>query len=188
MHTLVFCGSPHANGNTRALVDAFLEELGGESEIIWAYREKISPCVDCHRCWKQPGCAIQDGMQEIYAQIERADCIVIASPLYYSMLTGPLLSLLSRLQCAYANGRFLHHKLFQREKMGAVLLTGGGDGISDPALESAQTLLRAMQVRYVGMTLSHRTDEVPARKDETALRMCRELAACMREETDHASK
>ena len=182
MHTLVFCGSPHEHGDTAALLGAFLEELGGTNEVVWAYRAGVSPCTDCRACWKAPGCAMPDAMQGIYEKIQAADCVVIASPVYYSALTGPLLSLLSRLQCVYANKRFLGHALLTGQRLGAVLLAGGGNGRPDPALETAQHLLRAMRARCVGCAMALHTDEVPAAEDADALETARALARRVREE------
>ena len=178
MNTLIFDGSPHKNGDIAALIQAFCRQLGGETERIRAYemQGKVSACVDCRACWKQSGCAIQDGMQEIYEKIEKADVIVIASPVYYSGLTGPLMSMMSRLQCAYANSRFVGKKLFVKEKMGAVLLAGGGNGKPDPALDTAKMLLRAMRAAPVGSAMALKTDEVPAKEDAAALQAARELA------------
>lgn len=178
MYTLIFDGSPHKNGDTAALIEAFCAGLSGEIERIRAYdvQGKISACIDCRACWKKPGCAIQDDMQEIYRKIEKADFIVIASPVYYSLLTGPLLSLLSRLQCGYANSRFVGVRMFEKQKLGAVLLVGGGDGRPDPALEAAETLLRCMRAKPVGSAMSLKTDDVSAREDTAALLAAQELA------------
>ena len=168
------------------MIEAFCTELGGDVERVRAYelQGKIAACVDCRACWKKPGCAIKDGMQEIYEKIENADVIVIASPVYYSLLTGSLLSMLSRLQCVYANRRFLGMRMFERQKVGAVLLVGGGNGRPDPALEAAETLLRCMRAKPVGSAMALKTDEVPAREDEAALKQARALAQMVRAEME----
>ena len=178
MRTLVFDGSPHKNGDTAALLEAFCRQLGGKTERIRAYemQGKISACVDCRACWKQSGCAIKDGMQEIYEKIDQADVIVIASPVYYSGLTGPLMSMMSRLQCVYANRRFIGHRLFERQKLGAVLLVGGGNGGPEPALEAAETLLRCMRAKPMGSAMALNTDEVPAKEDAAAIHAAEMLA------------
>lgn len=183
MHTLVFCGSPHEHGDTSALICAFLEALGGTHEVVRAYGAGISPCTDCRACWKTPGCAIPDAMQGVYEKIRAADCVVIASPVYYSALTGPLLSLLSRLQCVYANGRFLNHALLAGQRLGVVLLAGGGNGRPDPALETARHLLRALHARPVGCAMSLHTDDLPARQDAAALEAARALARRVRQQS-----
>lgn len=83
MKTLIFSGSPHRHGDTTALVDALLEELQGETTLVSPYFDDLQPCVDCRACWEMPGCAIEDGMREVYRCVETYDNIVIASPLYF---------------------------------------------------------------------------------------------------------
>ncbi|MFW5891463.1 MAG: flavodoxin family protein [bacterium] len=80
--TLIFFGSARKKGNTRSMLDFFIEELSGDIEVINAYEENISPCIDCRYCWKNRGCSIKDNMQDIYNKIDEADNIIIASPVY----------------------------------------------------------------------------------------------------------
>lgn len=56
--------------------------------IVYAYRCDISPCVDCRYCWENNGCAIEDEMQAVYRFLQECDNILIASPIYFSELTG----------------------------------------------------------------------------------------------------
>lgn len=78
------------HGDTESLIHRLTESLDGEYRIADAYRSNISPCLDCRYCWKNPGCAIIDEMMEIYRYIEDCDNIVIASPNYFSELTGKM--------------------------------------------------------------------------------------------------
>lgn len=181
MKTLILNGSPRVHGDTAALLAELKKHLAGEVMEISAYRDDIGPCVDCRYCWKQDGCAINDGMQAVYQALEEADNVVIASPLYFSQLTGPLLSLASRFQRYYAARRFRGEKPFAgKRKSGALLLVGGGDGNERPAVELANTLFRQMNARCVGMVLSHNTDEVPASQDAAALGQVRDLALALK--------
>ena len=91
MKTLIFNGSPRPKGDTAGLLSLLKEDLAGEYRQVDAYRADISPCVDCRSCWTRKGCAIQDEMQEVYAYIQACDNILIASPIYFSELTGRLL-------------------------------------------------------------------------------------------------
>ena len=98
MKTLILNGSPRVHGDTVSLINLLIKSLYGEYLVVDAYKSNISPCRDCRYCWENPGCAIKDEMQVIYSYIEDCDNIVIASPLYFSELTGKLLDLGSRLQ------------------------------------------------------------------------------------------
>lgn len=179
MLTLILNGSPRAQGDTAHLIAALREELAGEVEEISAYRARISPCVDCRWCWSHGSCALRDDMQRVYDLLARADNVVIASPVYFSELTGRTLDIASRLQVYYAGKRFAGiAPPLRRPKRGAVLLTGGGDGSPARALESARMLLRHMGVANADAApcaASLHTDDVPAREDAAALAAARDI-------------
>jgi len=181
MKTLILNGSPHKKGDTAALVEAFKAEMGGDFVEVFAYDDGISPCVDCRACWKKPGCVIRDGMDEVYREITECDAVLIASPVYFSLLTGPLLSLGSRLQALYTARRFLNVDLRGKRKAGALLLAGGGDGSCGRAVDAAQCMLRHMGAEYLGYAASLNTDSVPAAEDAKALEEVRQLAEQTRE-------
>lgn len=176
MKTLIFNGSPRPNGDTVTMIRALCEALPGEAKVIDAYRVNVRPCIDCRRCWAQVGCVIEDDMQAIYRDIAEADCIVIASPVYFSCLTGPLLSLMSRLQVFYTARRFLGVRLIEGEKVGAILLAGGGDGSPARAEDTALGLLRCMRAKHIGSVITHKTDTRPAAEDTVLLDAVRKLA------------
>ena len=98
MKTLILNGSPRISGDTAQIIKKITEKIYGEYKIADAYRLNISPCVDCRYCWEKQGCDINDEMQELYAYIQDCDNVLIASPIYFSELTGKLLDLGSRLQ------------------------------------------------------------------------------------------
>lgn len=80
-------------------------------------------------------------MQEIYDYIQTCDNIIIASPIYFSELTGKLLDVGSRLQTYYCARR---ETPINKPKKGVVILVGGGDGNTDKAYDTACTLLHHM--------------------------------------------
>ena len=170
MKTLILNGSPRENGDTVSLIRIATEKLAGEYKIINAYRCNISPCVDCRYCWDHTGCAIEDEMQEVYEYIRECDNILIASPVYFSELTGKLLDLGSRLQTYYCSAAFRKEKPIPKEKKGAVILVGGGDGSMDKAYSTACTLLHYMNCHNIHeLVSSHHTNELPAAKDRNAI-------------------
>ena len=170
MKTLIFNGSPRQNGDTSSLIKKFTEKIKGEYRIVEAYRCNISPCLDCRYCWKNSGCAIDDEMQEIYSYIGECDNILIASPVYFSELTGKLLDVGSRLQTYYCARAFRKEEPIAKPKKGAVILVGGGDGRIDTAYKTACILLHHMNCRSIHKAVySHNTNEKPAIDDEYAL-------------------
>ncbi len=170
MKTLILNGSPRKNGDTESLIKKVVNSLKGDHKIVHAYACNISPCIDCRFCWKNQGCAIQDEMQEVYAYIQECDNILIASPIYFSELTGKLLDVGSRLQ-TYFCARFFRKEIpIKRQKRGAVILVGGGDGHMGKAYETACTLLHHINCYDIHVMVScHNTNNIPAIEDKQAL-------------------
>ena len=162
MKTLIFNGSPRKNGNTSSLVEELSRQLDGEVKIIRAYDIEVSACIDCRYCWKNPGCSIKDGMQEIYDDIQEADNIVIASPMYFSVLTGQLLAALSRLQTYWCAKYFRHEEPIPKKKKGGIIIVRGGDGELKRAEDTAKTLLYDMNAKSVGLVFADNSDTVPS--------------------------
>ena len=178
MHTLILNGSPHANGDTAVLISALREHLHGEVTQIDCYRANISPCTDCRWCTKNPGCAIRDEMQNIYPIIESCDNIVIASPVYFSLPTAPVLSVCSRIQTYFCASFFRKSPVPIKPKRGGILLAGGGSGSAAPAEETARRILKYMKAKQIGpVVASLATDRIPAREDASVPEQAKSLAA-----------
>lgn len=170
MKTLILNGSPRVNGDTAGLIGKITEKMMGDCQIVNAYRCNISPCQDCRYCWKNHGCVIPDEMQEVYQAIQECDNILIASPLYFSELTGRLLDVGSRLQTYFCARFFRKEEPVIKPKKGAVILVGGGDGQIEKAYDTACTLLRHMNCHDIHEAVySHNTNERPAMDDANVL-------------------
>ena len=177
MKTLIFNGSPRPHGDTMSLLAPLCRSLTGEVRIVDAYRCDISPCVDCRHCWEHDGCAISDEMRSLYGEISTCDNLLIASPIYFSQLTGPLLSVLSRLQRFYCARRFLKLEPILKPKRGAVILVGGGDGSVQKPYETACTLLKHMRATDIHPPVyCHSTDRHSAAQDAQAMAGVRSIA------------
>jgi multimeric flavodoxin WrbA len=179
MKTLIFNGSPRKSGDTVYLIAEMQKYLAGEVKIISSYYDKINPCVDCRYCWENIGCCIDDGMREVYGYIKEYDNIVIASPVYFSELTGSLLNMMSRLQCFFAAGFFMNKPVEQKSKNGVLILTGGGDGSHTKAESTANTLFKFMNTKKIAEIYSLNTNNIPAQEDGQALQGARNAAVLL---------
>lgn len=177
MKTLILIGSPRENGDTMALVKEFICHLNGEYIIIDSYNCNIRPCIDCRYCWKNVGCSIKDEMQEVYDYIQQSDNVLIASPLYFSELTGQLLSVMSRLQTYFCSRFFRKEVPIKKAKKGGVILVGGGDGSIEKAYNTACVLLRHMNaIDIAPVVYSHKTNDTPSCEDVNAMKCSKDLA------------
>lgn len=177
MKTLILNGSPRKKGDTAFLQQEFLTYLEGDHRIIHAYEADIRPCIDCRYCWKNQGCSIQDGMQELYEEIQEADNILIASPIFFSEVSGPLLSVGSRLQTYFCARVFRREKPVPKAKKGGIILVQGGDRPMEKGLDTVRELLEEMNAKTMGTPVCYKnSDKVSPEDHPELLEEVRQLA------------
>jgi putative NADPH-quinone reductase len=105
MHILALAASPRRGGNTDTLLEqtiAGARSQGADVEHIIIPRYKIAPCVECNGCWKEGFCIVQDDFQSLYPKLERAERIVLATPMFFGHVSAQAKQLIDRCQCFYA--------------------------------------------------------------------------------------
>ena len=93
-------GSPHADGNT-ALALAEMKKIFDAEKIdttlLQIGNKDIHGCVGCGTCNKNGKCVFDDEVNKAAELFEKADGLVIGSPVYYASPNGTLISFLDRL-------------------------------------------------------------------------------------------
>jgi len=87
---LVLKGSPRENGNSNVLAEQVIvgaKEAGAEVKSFMLHHMDIRPCDACDVCQETGVCIVKDDMQTLYPLLEKADAIVIASPVYWFTLS-----------------------------------------------------------------------------------------------------
>ncbi len=104
---LVLFGSPHAEGPTARLTAAALASLPhGTHTLIWnCFETPVLPCDDCGYCRHRAGCSKRD-LDGFYAELEEADRLLFATPVYHRSFPAPMKAVLDRLQ-RYWSARFV---------------------------------------------------------------------------------
>ncbi len=99
-------GSPRRKGNSRFILDAFLEAAearGAETAFVDVDRRNIVPCKEYTVCETRGTCPIDDDvLHEIYPLLRRADVIVAATPVFFYNMTAQLKALIDRCQLFWA--------------------------------------------------------------------------------------
>lgn len=84
---LVLTGSPRKGGNSDILADAFIkgaEEAGHNVARFEAGRKSIMGCKACNKCYSNGNpCVANDDFNELAPMMEKADSLVIVTPLYW---------------------------------------------------------------------------------------------------------
>lgn len=94
-------GSPRRGGNTDILLEEMLkgaEEAGLQIERIIISQLKFSPCIECHGCDETGECVLNDDMEKVYPKLVEADCIILASPIFFYGVTAWTKAFIDRVQ------------------------------------------------------------------------------------------
>ena len=98
---LVVTGSPRRGGNSERLAESFIrgaEEQGNKVVRFDAAFSEIAGCKACDACWTDgKPCVIDDDFLRFTAQLEVADVVVFAYPLYWSVMPAQLKAAVDRL-------------------------------------------------------------------------------------------
>lgn len=132
MRILTILGTTH-KGNTRAIVDLFLEEFKEEKN---EFDEVILPkdmsefCYGCANCILkgEQFCPHHQLMRPIIEKMEQADLIIVATPVYVLSCSSGLKALLDHLGYMWLVHR-PNEKMFH--KVGLIITTAGGSGVND---------------------------------------------------------
>lgn len=100
MNVLMINGSPHKVGNTALALDEmekiFAQE-GIESQTIHIGNKAVRGCIACRSCANTGKCVFDDCVNEAAPLFEKADGLVVASPVYYASANATLVAFLDRL-------------------------------------------------------------------------------------------
>ena len=125
MNVLLINGSPRPTGNTSIALAEMINvfnENNIETEVVNIGKKDIRGCVACGVCAEKGECNYNDIVNEIAPKFEKADGLVLASPVYYASANGSLISLLDRL--------FYSTSFDKRMKVGASVATARRGGIT----------------------------------------------------------
>lgn len=115
MYILAICASPRKSGNTEAYLNMALKEAeaaGAETRMIWLGDKQIRGCSGCYGCIEKKTCVIEDDFQAVFAEMLRADGILIGSPVYHASITAELKALLDR---AGFSGRWAKNEMAEKD-------------------------------------------------------------------------
>ena len=149
---LIVLGSPRKKGNSATLAAKVAEGAiadGADVETVYLNGLNIKPCQGCEKCQQESfnGCAIEDEMNQLYAKMQEADSVVVASPIYWFNISAQTKIFIDRL---YAVG--VGQKNIFKGKNIAIILTFADP---DPFTSGAVNALRAFQdiCKYVGANI-----------------------------------
>jgi len=149
---VIVLGSPRKNGNSATLARRAAEgarETGADVEMFYLHDMHIKPCTACDFCIADTmrDCNINDDMESLYPKLREADALIIASPIYWFMVSAQTKLFIDR---CYALGGPQGYVL--KGKKAGIILTYGD---SDPFNSGAVNAIRMFQdiFAYIGVSI-----------------------------------
>ena len=125
MNVLIINGSPRVGGNTSVAVEEMKKIFEAENintEIVQVGNKEVRGCIACGKCSEIGKCVFDDVVNELAEKFDKADGLVIASPVYYASANATLIAALDRL--------FYSAHIDKRMKVGASLVCARRGGCS----------------------------------------------------------
>lgn len=176
MEVLIVNGSPHPNGNTAIglhEVQKVLEEKGITTHWLQLGNKDVRGCIACNYCKTHGKCVFNDVVNETASLFEKADALLVGSPVYYAQPNATLTAYLTRL--------FYSTPFSKRMKVGAAVVScrRGGASASFDALNKFFTISQMPVVSSQYWNSLHGLTPEEALQDEEGLQIMRTLAKNM---------
>ncbi len=155
-YILAFMGSPRLGGNTDLLLSSVLDaasHYGARVEKIPLVKRNISPCLECGACDQTGQCPLQDDMVELYPALERADILILASPIFFYNITAFTQALIERAQALWVRKYVLKKPPSVSKKRFGIFLSLGatkGAKLFEGAVRIVRYFFDAVDVSYQG--------------------------------------
>ena len=164
MKILVLNGSPHKDGATADMVQAFIkgaEEAGHTVSVFRTAFMNVHGCLACEYCRTQEKgiCVQKDDMQDIYPAVLSSDMIVFASPVYYFTLSSQMHAVIQRTYSI---------DIPANVRQTALILSSGSPFVYGPAIEAYyQSIVEYWGVRNAGIfTANGKQNKSEAKRQE----------------------
>jgi multimeric flavodoxin WrbA len=147
--------SPRRSGNSELLLDKALAgamSKGADIEKIVLNELDFKACQECGGCEKTGSCIISDGMAHVYSQMDKADGVILASPIFFVSLSAQAKMMIDRFQSAWMAKYILKNPIRRKKRKGIFLSVAGSR--KEEHFENARSIVRAffatLDIEYSG--------------------------------------
>ncbi|MFH1824854.1 MAG: flavodoxin family protein [Candidatus Firestonebacteria bacterium] len=153
MKILGINGSPRIGGNTDILLDHALNgarSVGADVEKIILNNLNLKPCLECLDARKDGVCIVNDDLQMVYKKIDKAQGIILASPIFFGSLSAQTKIMIDRFQCLWM-AKYVYKSVPIKKRKPGVFISVEGSKISkffDNAKSIVQNFFVTIDVDY----------------------------------------
>ncbi|AAW39369.1 flavodoxin family protein [Dehalococcoides mccartyi] len=169
MRVLGLSGSPRLGGNSDTLLHEAIrgaKDKGAETHVIYLSDLDIGHCPACDDCFYTGECRYRDDMDEVISQMEKADRIIVSSPIHFMGVSSQLKVMIDRCQSLWARKYKLKTPPLgdDRERKGMFVAAGGmknGD-VFEGARATMRAFFAVLNVKYTYELLISGVDNLGA--------------------------
>jgi multimeric flavodoxin WrbA len=170
LKVLGIAGSPRRDGNTDLLLRQVLAGTASqrtEAKTVILSELNISPCRHCDGCIKTGKCVVDDDMQWLHTDLREADCIVLASPIFFMGVTAQTKAMIDRCQALWVIKYILKLPVAtstNKERRGIFISVGGTrlHELFQPATATVKSWFKTLDISYAGELAFSGIDEKEA--------------------------
>jgi len=136
--------SPRPGGNSDLMLEWALsgaKEAGAKVKRIFVRDLKINYCLGCRYCESEGECIQKDDFQKFAKELERADGLIISTPIFFLNLPGHSKAMIDRFQTYWSRKYLLARPPRREERKALVLISAGSD--LENVFDCAKRTLRA---------------------------------------------
>ena len=137
----------------------------------------INPCDACDTCQETHGvCVIQDDMQALYPKIQKADVLVLASPVYWFTFSAQIKLCIDRWYAFQP----IRQEVWPGKQLGIVLTYGDSDPYDSGAVNAIytyQSMCRYLGIEIAGMVYGSASDVGDVEKQPKLMEKAYQLGA-----------
>jgi len=163
-------GSPRRYGNTRKALLLALEAArleGAEADLVRLYDLRIEPCMGCVsddvKACRYP-CPIEDDMRIVYEKVMRSDGVIVATPIYWYNVSGPVKNFIDRLT-VFENMIFIDGRSWVEGKVAGFIAMGNDTG-AIAVIQNLMAVFNSMGFAIPPWALAYYTSTGDALEDE----------------------
>jgi multimeric flavodoxin WrbA len=186
INLLGISGSPVERSSTdillQRLADSFIAALSGRLPVRYDFvklNELVyRPCQSCGEAPEEGFCIFDDDLTGVYDKLERCDCLLFGTPIYFDSVSAQAKMFIDRCNC-FRPPDFKnidpHHRFIRkltRRRPGVMVLVGGERGWFEGARRVVAGFFKWVEVTNEGMLLYRSPDFTragAAADDEQAL-------------------
>lgn len=168
MRVLALLGSPRIHKNTAILLEEVikgLKECNSEIKKYDLVRLKINTCIGCYKCGDNGYCIYDDDMKKLYRELDEADIIILASPLYFNSVSSISKLMIDRCHALWASRFILKQPMIdiKKKRTGLLICTAGAKQKEDGfigAIKVADLFFKAASTKFDKQLLVDDTDKI----------------------------